>query len=136
MIAAPTLLAAAWERKRDVSFQAWKEVVLEGETNRERYLLPQEEERLMLTLTGRRSHLRDMIILAINSGLREDELFSLEVRDVDFTRDAIHVRKSKNGEDRFVPMNETSRGVLVELVERARRNGHSFIFTNPDTSKR
>jgi len=106
---------------------------LEGETGRERYLLPEEEERLMAELTGRRAHLRDMVVLAINSGLREGELFSLEVRDVDFNRDAIHVRKSKNGEDRFVPMNETSRGVLVELVADARRKNHSFIFTNPDT---
>ena len=109
---------------------------LEGETGRERYLLPDEEERLMPELTGKRAHLRDMVVLATNSGLRANELFSLEVGDIDFHRDAIHVRKSKNGEDRFVPLNDTSRKVLSGLVEAARRKSHSFIFTNPDTGKK
>ncbi len=109
---------------------------LEGETGRERYLLPDEEERLMPELIGKRAHLHDMVVLAINSGLRENELFSLEVGDIDFHRDAIHVRKSKNGEDRFVPLNDTSRKLLSGLVEAARRKSHSFIFTNPDTGKK
>jgi integrase len=109
---------------------------LEGEVGRERYLLPDEEERLMPHLTGKRAHLHAMVVLAINSGLREEELFSLEVQDVDFHRDAIHVRKSKNGEDRFVPMNDTSRRVLRELVDQATRDASLLIFTNPNTGKK
>ena len=44
--------------------------ILKGEQHRTRYLLPEEEGRLMATLTGQRSHLCDMVTLAINTGLR------------------------------------------------------------------
>ena len=86
--------------------------LLGGERKRKRYMLPEEESRLMAVLVGSRAHLRDLIVLAVNTGLRENELFSLKPDQIDFHRDAINVRETKGGEDRFVPMNETARMVL------------------------
>jgi len=58
--------------------------ILKGEQHRTRYLLPEEEDRLMAILTGQPSHLCDMVTLAINTGLRVNELFGLKREDSTF----------------------------------------------------
>ena len=47
--------------------------------------------------------------MAINTGMRQGEIFNLIWFDVDLARGLIHVRVSKNGKDRFVPINQTVR---------------------------
>jgi integrase len=86
---------------------------LKGETKRQRYLLPEEQERLMAVLIRKRKHLRSIIILDLNTGLRRGELFSLKIEDLDFNRNLIHVRETKTGQDRMVPMNVTARTLLL-----------------------
>lgn len=107
--------------------------ILKGEQGRTRYLLPDEEERLMLVLMEDRAHLKDMVILAINTGLRISELLKLQIEDVDFHRDVVYVKKTKTNEDREVPMNNTTRALMVELVEQARERGNQYLFTNAET---
>ncbi len=109
---------------------------LKGETKRQRYLLPEEQDRLMAVLTGKRKHLRSIIILDLNTGLRRGELFNLRIEDLDFNRNVIHVRETKTDHDRMVPMNITARNLLLELADKARREGWQYVFTNPNTGKR
>ena len=109
--------------------------ILKGEQHRTRYLLPEEEGRLMTTLTGERSHLCDMVTLAINTGLRVNELFGLKREDVDFHRDVLYIKHTKTDEDREVPLNDTARELLRELMQ-ADRMGGEFLFTNPKTGTR
>ena len=89
----------------------------------------------MATLTGQRSHLCDMVILAINTGLRVNELFGLKREDVDFHRDVLYIKHTKTDEDREVPLNDTARELLRELMQ-ADRMGGEFLFTNPKTGTR
>jgi integrase len=109
---------------------------LSGEENRIRYLSLEEEQRLMSVLIGDRKHLRDMVILDINTGLREDELLSRKLRDIDLQRSLLNVCKSKNGDGRDVPLNKTAHRLLRGLVEQARRNDYEYVFTNPQTQTR
>jgi integrase len=109
---------------------------LSGEENRIRYLSLEEEKRLMSVLIGDREHLRNMVILDINTGLRQDELLSLKLRDIDLQRSLLNVCKSKNGDGRDVPLNNTAHGLLSCLVEQARRNDDEYIFTNPQSQTR
>jgi integrase len=109
--------------------------LLDGERSRERYMLPEEEERLMAVLTGPREHLKKMVILAVNTGLREMELLALQPAQVDFHRDLILIFETKTGEPRKVPLNDTTRTMLFELVAEAREKGNRYLFTNPDTGK-
>ena len=108
---------------------------LKGEVKRVRYLLPEEEGRLMTTLTGQRSHLCAIVTLAINTGLRVNELFGLKREDVDFHRDVLYIKHTKTDEDREVPLNDTARELLSELMQ-ADRKGGEFLFTNPKTGTR
>src|SRR5262249_51781077 len=106
-----------------------------GEQHRTRYLLPDEEQRLMAVLGDERSPLHDMIVLAINTGLRVGEIFKLKVEDVDFHRDVLYVKGTKTDEDREVPLNQVTRQLLGDLVTLAKEHGNSHVLTNPQTNR-
>lgn len=54
----------------------------------------------------------DLVRLALFTGLRRGELFSLQWPDVDFERGFIHIRDPKGGTDQTVPMNDSARAIL------------------------
>jgi integrase len=109
--------------------------IIKGEQGRTRYLLPDEERKLMSVLVGDREHLRAMVVLVINTGLRASEVFNLQIDHIDFHRDVIYVKRTKTDEDREVPLNDTSRELLSGLVAKAKQNRYRFLFTNPKTKK-
>ena len=109
--------------------------IIKGEQGRTRYLLPDEEARLMSALVGDRAHLRGMVVLVLNTGLRASEVFSLQTDHVDFHRDVMYVKRTKTDEDREVPLNDTSRQLLSNLATDAKQKGYKYLFTNPKTKK-
>lgn len=76
-----------------------------------------------------------MVILDINTGLREMELLTLKPEHIDFHRDVIYVKGTKSDEDREVPINGTARKLLTELVAVAKQDDHEYLFTNPKTKR-
>jgi integrase len=104
---------------------------LRENNERRRYLTSEEEERLMAVLTGRRAHLRPVVLLAINTGMRRGELLSLMWRNVDFQRSVIHVTNTKTGKDRDVPMNSDVRYILLDLQRQGK--DEAFVFKNRKT---
>jgi integrase len=110
------------------------EVSLLPENNkRVRYLLDDEEHRLLSVLTGPRGHLLPLVILAIGTGMRRGDLFNLTWEKIDFQRGLIYVPNSKTGRDYAVPMNEDVRNTLRQIRSTVRGDGH--VFFNPDTVK-
>ena len=107
--------------------------IIKGEQGRTRYLLPDEEKKLMDVLVGDRAHLKDMVVLVINTGLRVSEVFGLRLEHIDFHRDVIYVKRTKTDEDREVPLNDTSRNLLQRLVSQAKEKRQDYLFTNPLT---
>jgi len=55
-----------------------------NETQRDRTLSHDEEQRLLAALTGRRAHVRPILIAALDTSCRRGELLKLRWRDVDF----------------------------------------------------
>jgi integrase len=78
---------------------------------------PAEEDRLMATLSGRRSHLKPLVTLAIYTGMRRGELLRLRRSHVDFGLNVINVKQTKTGKDRTVPMDVAVRETFVGLCE-------------------
>jgi site-specific recombinase XerD len=67
------------------------------------------------------SHIKTFLILALNTGMRRGELFSLEWRDVDANKGQngiITLRDTKNNETRHIPMNNRVREVLANHPRR------------------
>ncbi|MEW6212147.1 MAG: site-specific integrase [Acidobacteriota bacterium] len=119
--------------KKEVSSNPVKGVrFLKGEVRRKRYLLPEEEERLMAKITGHQLHLRLIVIVALNTGMRLREILKLRKTDVDFGREEILVTQTKTDKDRIIPMNETLR---TELFNHISRLELEYLFANPKTGK-
>jgi len=85
------------------------------DNQRVRYLTAEEEARLMQALEYRKDHLRSIIILALNTGMRRGEILSLEWRQVDFLQNNLIVTKTKTDRLRYLPMNTLVREELLVL---------------------
>lgn len=73
---------------------------------------------------------RDIVTLAILTGLRRQELLGLLWTDVDLSERLLHVRHGKGDKERWVPLNEQALSVLTgmdQTTERVfvTRTGHS-----------
>jgi len=95
---------------------------------RTRWLFPEEESRLRIVLLEKYPHRLAELELALNTGLRQGEQYSLTWADVDFERRILTVSKSKNGEMRHVPLNDSAIAAL--LTAKRHSNGQPQIFSN------
>ena len=98
---------------------------------RTRYLLETEEVALLANATDEP---RRAIMLAIDTGLRREELFSLKWSQVDLVRGTITTTTlTKNGRPRKVPIPLRSAQILAHLP---RRLDSPHVLVNPDTGER
>lgn len=104
---------------------------LKGEVRRTRYLLPEEEVRLMAAVASH-ARLRLVVLIALHTGMRRGEILKLKRKDVDFYRGEILVKETKIDEDRAVPMNETIR---LELLSHCAGLTSEYVFGSPKTGK-
>lgn len=87
-------------------------VSMEREQNtRDRWLTEEEEAQL---LAAAAPWVRELIVFAINTGMRRGEILALTWAGVDFTRRTVTVFRSKNGERRTIPINQTVLDLLTE----------------------
>src|SRR5262249_39644014 len=89
---------------------------------------PDEETRLLAACTGRLAHLEPILILVLNTGMRRGEILSLSWPQIDFTRNLIHLVRTKTGKARPVPMNSAVREQLLALRVHSRSQ---YVFTQP-----
>ena len=68
-------------------------------------------------------HLKPLVLLVLNTGLRRGEALGLAWRAIDFSRGLIHVEAatSKSGQSRDIPMTVEARTVLEALSEQQQR---------------
>ncbi|MFC1779510.1 tyrosine-type recombinase/integrase [Thermodesulfobacteriota bacterium] len=79
-------------------------------------------------------HLKPLVFLALNTGLRRGELFNLEWTDIDFIHHRLTVRAAaaKGAKTRHIPLNATARDVLnrwhnqTSEQETTKKNGLVF----------
>jgi len=94
-----------WCRENPVS-----KVSMERENNqRGRWLSVEEEARL---LHGCAPWLQELVTVALHTGMRMGEILALTWRGVDVSRRTVMVVRSKNGERRTIPVNDTVLSVL------------------------
>ena len=76
------------------------------------------------------SHLKPIIIIALNTAMRKSEVLSLQWHDIDFKMHFIFVRETKSGKGRKVPMNH-----IVAATLRLLKRESKFLFYNPVTKE-
>jgi integrase len=106
---------------------------------RTRYLTEAEESQLLAAATartdkfGKPTAVREAVTVAIDTGLRREELFSLTWKQIDLLRGLIDTgTKTKSGRARKVPVPARSAQILAQIP----RHESGFVFVNPATSTR
>jgi integrase len=94
---------------------------------RYRYLMPDEEPRLMAALTGPRAHLQPIVTVALGTGMRLSEELQMKRHQVDFLRNIVTARHTKNGRPRDIPMNDDVRQSLADLCKDKRPDDYVFV---------
>lgn len=98
---------------------------------RDRYLSSEEIQRLLKYCAH--YQLYRLIIVALNTGMRKSELLQLKYADVNFNRQEITLRDTKNKHPRIVPMNEA---VLSAIRSNGRPpNPNHYVFYGRDPFK-
>ncbi|MHC4139166.1 MAG: tyrosine-type recombinase/integrase [Planctomycetota bacterium] len=107
-------------------------VTKEKECNeRDRWLSPEEEKELLSNCPG---WLRDIIVFDLHTGLRQDELLSLEWSRVSFTRRTILIEKTKNGKPKTLPFNTIALDIL-EKKSKVRSVTNDLVFLSGNGTK-
>ena len=96
---------------------------------RSRFLTEEEETRLFEELADHQM-VKDVVTMALHTGMRQGEIFNLRWFDVNPTRGTIHVRRTKTGKDRFVPINSRLRALLENL-----NRSSEHVFPSPKTGR-
>lgn len=100
--------AVDWGKARE---NPVKKVKFFKENNcRTRYL---EQEEIGKLLTCCSPRLRAVVVIALNTGMRKAELQHLKWQDVHLDKGYIVLHKTKNGETRYVPVNDVVRNTLI-----------------------
>jgi len=77
---------------------------------------------------------RALVELVYSAGLRSAEAMALDLGDVDFEQEAVHVREGKGGKDRVVPLGEEAAHWLARYLREARpqlvRGAQNALFVS------
>ena len=86
---------------------------------RERRLVGGDEGQLYAAI-GKRSawYLRPFLVLLVETGMRRGELLSIRWRDVDFAKNTVLIRTTKNGHPRRIPLTPDAQKTLQALPRR------------------
>lgn len=123
--------AVDWEYVEEEALKRVRKVKQLEENNRRLRYLSREECQALIASCD--THLRPLVIMAINTGMREGEIFNLRWdTHIDLKHGFILLDITKNGERREIPINGTVRVTLQNVI---RRLDIPYVFFNPETAK-
>jgi integrase len=105
---------------------------LAKEESRERILSRGE---MGLLVANAQPHLKHVILVALNTGMRKAEIHNLEWVNVNLEHNFITItaQEAKNKKIRRIAINKSLRELLLKL--NLTRNGNRYVFENPKTGK-
>jgi len=120
--------AVEWEMVEEEARKPVRRVKLLQENNRRLWYLSREECKALLDVCS--PHLRPIVVTALNTGMRKEEILSLEwEKHIDLRHGFILLDQTKNGERREIPLNQTLRVALTALT---RRLDSPYVFINEE----
>lgn len=102
--------AVEWDMLKE---SPMKSVKLFKENNtRLRFLEKEEISRLLKACSP---HVKQVVIFALNTGLRRSEVFNLKWQDVDLKNNLIYVIQTKTKDKKVIPINVAVRNLLLDI---------------------
>lgn len=123
--------ACEWEMITEGTFKRVHKVKSLQENNKRLRYLTKEECQSLINACDK--HLKPIVIAALNTGMRRGEIFSLNWNNIDLKHGFILLEKTKNGDRREIPINDTLKRTLQGL---ARRLDIPSVFCDHSTGKR
>lgn len=117
--------AADWEMVGENSLKRIRKVKMLKESNRRLRYLTEEEGCSLINNCAR--NLKPIVITALNTGMRKEEILSLKWDNVDMRNGFILLEDTKNGERREVPINKTLQTTLSKII---RHINSPYVFKN------
>ena len=90
-----------------------------------------EKEEIKTLLENCSEHIKPIVIVALNTGMRKSELFNLKWHDIDYKREIIHLLVTKNNEKREIPMNSLVKSTIIKVKKHTKSN---YVFCKNDGS--
>jgi len=116
--------AIEWGKARE---NPARKVKLFKENNKRiRYLEKEEIKALYETCA---EHLKPIVAVALNTGMRKGKILNLKWVDIDFNREIIYLLDSKSGEGREVPINKAVKDVLIRI---RKHPGSPYVFCDKE----
>ena len=100
---------------------------------RTRFLSPIEYDAVLAKAAN---HVRPAITLAVETGLRKEELFGLTVGAIDIRRREIRLDQTKSGVPRRVPLTDTAIATIEALLGQQGRPKTAYLFAKPQDGTR
>ena len=122
-------MAVRWGWLEANPVAAYNKKSLKEARPRTRFLQPAEFERLLVASSP---EMRPALILAVETGLRKDELFSLTTGDIDLPRREIHLERTKTNSPRRVPLSERAMQTVHALLHAPDRPGSPYLLCRAD----
>jgi integrase len=106
------------------------------DTERDRRLLSDEENAILDVLVGEE---RTFFLLALETAMRMRECYTLDVSQVNLAKRTIYLERSKNGDNRQVPLSSVACALLKDYIKANRvaiddREGRLYSYWNGDLS--
>ena len=116
--------AISWNKASDNPVRKVK--MLKEDNKRIRYL---EKEEIPKLIDNCAPHIKPIVIVAINTGMRKSEIFGLKWQNISIEHGVIYLLDTKNGERREVMMNETVKKTLIAVPKNPES---SYVFCHPN----
>lgn len=103
---------------------------------RTRYLSIDERKALLQTCKqSDNPYLYIIVVLALSTGARKNEIMSLKWKNVHIDREVIILQETKNGEIRSIPLQGHGLQLLKRLSEHSNQNPSDYLFKSPNNDK-
>jgi integrase len=122
--------AVDWNMVEEDTLKRIRKAKLLEESNRRLRYLSKEECQALINSCA--DHIKPIVITALNTGMRKEEILSLKWDNVDLKHGFILLDVTKNGERREIPINATLRATLESIV---RRIDLPYVFINERVKK-
>lgn len=99
---------------------------------RTRFLTQAEFDRLLAAAS---LSLRPAIVLAVETGMRREELFGLTITAIDLNRREVHLERTKTGSPRRVPLSDNAIKAIKGLLDEPGRPRSSYLLCKADGSR-
>jgi integrase len=97
---------------------------------RDRRLEEQEEKTILKAAHEYGGLIADIIIIAINTGMRRSEITALKWKNINLQKRTARLLDTKNGDDRTIPLNSDA----VAVFKKQARNLNGYVFNiRPDS---